>query len=140
MVATSKRAALALGLGAILAVAAVPAPALASQFHRISYADDRGVHSAGSGFDTGVSDPRRMELRVRVHPDKKIKIHYQVACRAKGEQGEVINEDLKTRSDVIGLPIKVENATGCLVYMFATYRNPDFNREVRFRVSLWARS
>lgn len=124
----------------VLALSAVPATA--SPWALISHANDRGVHRADGGFDTAAGQPTEMELRVRVVPDKKIEVRYQVACKGpdRGQWGKTINRTLTTRSTIIDLPINIANPKFCGVYAFGTYENDRFDRRVAFRIALWAKA
>jgi hypothetical protein len=112
--------------------------ALAEPSTLIAYADDSGTRDLGSGFDSGVPKPKKMVLKVKVDPNVRIELEYQVACRGNGDR-EVLNKERRTRSRRIPLPLLVERPAGCLVYAFGSFDGPS-QREVSFRIELRAKS
>ena len=123
-----------LALAAVALAGAAPAHAEPSTL--IAYADDTGTRNLGSGFDSGVGKPKRMVLKVKVDPNVRIELEYQVFCRGNGEK-DVINEERETRSRRIRLPLLVEKPRSCLVYAFGSFDGPS-EREVHFRIELRA--
>lgn len=103
----------------------------------VAYAGDAGTGYLGSGFDTGISDPKKLVLKVKVKPDVKIDLEYDVHCKSEGrEDGYAVERQASSRR--IRLPLPIPEPKGCLVYAFGSY-DGNGEREVEFRLELRAK-
>lgn len=121
-----------------IALLSAPAPAAAEPSTLIATASDSGTKNLGSGFDTGVARPKKMVLKVKVKPNQRLQLEYQVACNGHGER-VVLNEEREVRSRRIRLPLLVGKPSGCLVYAFGDISGR-LERETKFRIELRAKS
>ncbi len=103
----------------------------------VAYADDEGTGRLDSGFDSGASRPKQLLLKVKVKPNVRIGLEYQVFCRGGGER-EGYNKERRTRSRRIRLKIPVDDPRSCLVYAFGSY-NGESESSVKFRIELRAK-
>jgi hypothetical protein len=121
-------------VGATLVLAS---PAHAEPSTLVAYAGDSGPGHLGSGFDSGISRPKKLILKLKIDPNVRIGLEYDVFCRGGGER-ESYTEERRTRSRRIRLPLPIGDPRVCLVYAFGSYGG-SARRVVRFRIELRAK-
>jgi hypothetical protein len=103
----------------------------------VASAGDSGTGRLGSGFDSGVTRPKKLVLKVKVKPNVAIHLEYDVFCRGGGER-DGYTEKIRTRSRRIRLALPIDEPRGCLVYAFGSYAGKA-ERAVKFRIELRAK-